>query len=138
MIRIVEKDEILGRDDLLGKWVMKASPVAWPSFSSPRIVSAVKGQRLEVEIVQPSMVEGPDGTRLHVFSDETRREPDGQIKLSSVACICDTAADVNVVTEMNRRMAKQYKENLHRQFEKVAALHGTGDPSPPRMVVSGL
>lgn len=126
MIRIIDKETTLSPDDLIGKWIMKEGMFQWPSFSRPYRVTSISKSRVNMEVPYLTKV---DGNRLSL-SQDPEIEKAKYMPLSSVACICDTVAEVNLVIAQGFAARDRWNQMLGELRDDVAALDGMSEPDP--------
>jgi hypothetical protein len=124
MIKIVNKDYRPTAEELVGKWVLKDGMYVWPTLSTPRIVSSASGKRIYVEQQRPvrDLVNRPYPSH---FEETGEREPDGHWMVGTVACVCDTAAEVNAVMAESARLHAEFDAYKKQADARLKALDGT-------------
>lgn len=121
MIRMVQNAKGFPEAEIVGKYALRDQGLQWASLGRPVIVTGVSGGRAYVDEERGKWDDDIKEWRLN---GEGERSAAGHISLSTVRCICDTAAEVNAVLTMSRIADKEFRDLLARAKARLAAMDG--------------
>ncbi|MCZ7862758.1 hypothetical protein O9X98_15390 [Agrobacterium salinitolerans] len=105
---------------LVGKFVFADGGMLWASYSSPVLVIREKGVSLEGQSLKRTMQSGVIVATSVSDEDETKT-----MRVTSVACVCDTLDEVNAVFRANFASRSLYDASVKEGRELFTALDGT-------------
>ena len=115
---------ILVGEQLIGKYVLLRRNHHWLAFGSAYIVKAVRGDVLETEREQLIYL---DRWGRRAYSGRGKRYPGCSLAISAVACICDSADEVNSVIQLDVDAHAEFLLLIAKTKSRVHAL-ATGYP----------
>lgn len=110
---------ILVGEQLIGKYVLLRRNHHWLAFGSAYIVKSVRGDILETEREQLIYL---DRWGRRAYSGRGKRYPGCSLAISAVACICDSADEVNSVIQLDVDAHAEFLQLIAKTKSKVHAL----------------
>lgn len=103
MIRFFTKSNP-ARESLVGKIVLHEGNNLFAGYSTPRLVISESAKSYVGRELSRKMEDGKV-----VFTGVRNDGEDSTFRLASVACVCDTVADLNIVADMNAKVRAHYQ-----------------------------
>jgi hypothetical protein len=119
MIRMIEDPSELNGEDITGKYVLRKLNYHWFAYGKAAIVTACKGSLLELEREETVYSERWDR---RAYTGTGKRYPGGVCPISAVACVCDTADDVNAVIQLDVEAQEEFHRLIAKTEGRVRAL----------------
>ena len=119
MIRMIEDPAELYGEDLTGKYILRKLHYHWFAYGKAGIVTACEGSILKIDR-EETVYSERWGRR--AYSGNGKRYPGGSCPISAVACVCDTAEDVNAVIQLDVEAHDEFQQLIAKAEAKVQAL----------------
>ncbi|WP_426232610.1 hypothetical protein [Pararhizobium sp. DWP3-4] len=119
MIRMIQDPAELSGEDITGKYILRRLNYHWFAYGKAAIVTDCKGTILHLEREETVYSERL-GRR--AYSGNGKRYPGGVCPISAVACVCDTADDVNAVIQLDVEAHDEFYQLIAKADARVQAL----------------
>ncbi|MBY5441457.1 hypothetical protein [Rhizobium leguminosarum] len=119
MIRMIENPAELAGEDITGKYILRKLNYHWFAYGKAAIVIACKGTILQLER-EETVYSERWGRR--AYTGTGKRYPGGICPISAVACVCDTADDVNAVIQLDVEAQDEFYQLIAKAEARVQAL----------------
>lgn len=95
----------------------------WPAYSRPYRVTSIDRARALVDLPVIS-----EKNEVCVVSPDSEIEHAGYVLLSTIACVCDTVDEVNMILAQNAVSRTRWHDLQRELQESFDALHGVSAP----------
>lgn len=135
MIRILGKNEAAAEhpSDLVGRYVGKEGVMRFRTYGRPALVTGYSGGRLYIRPAQVNMkARDGDGS---FFLPEQEWDEEEYIQMKSVAYVCDTVDECEMVMVAGRKAIRIWQEGeaqIKRDIDQVFAELSHDGASPPK------
>jgi hypothetical protein len=119
MIRMIEDPAELTGEDITGKYILRKLNYHWFAYGKAGVVTACKGTILHLDR-EETVYSERWGRR--VYTGTGKRYPGGICPISAVACVCDTADEVNSVIQLDVETQEEFHQMIAKAKAKVHAL----------------
>lgn len=119
MIRMIQDPAELSGEDITGKYILRRLNYHWFAYGKAAIVTACKGTILHLE--REETVYSERWAR-RAYSGNGKRYPGGVCPISAVACVCDTADEVNAVIQLDVEAQDEFYQLIAKADARVQAL----------------